>query len=67
MEGKWLKYKMKRLNRIRVCKVCGEVIDNSKRTIQKRTKFCSEDCVEINYENKLEKKRQYEQRRNRST
>lgn len=42
----WRKYKMKRLNRIRICKQCGKEIDNSKRKIQKRTKFCSADCAE---------------------
>jgi RNA polymerase-binding transcription factor DksA len=42
----WELRKMKRLNRIRLCKSCGKVIDNSKRKINKRTKFCSEDCVE---------------------
>tara|TARA_Y100001951_G_C11225755_1_gene231596 strand:- start:552 stop:728 length:177 start_codon:yes stop_codon:yes gene_type:complete len=48
----WQKYKMKRLNKIRICKICGKVIDNSKRTIQKRTKFCSIECVENNREEK---------------
>tara|TARA_R100000656_G_scaffold123856_1_gene100901 strand:+ start:874 stop:1023 length:150 start_codon:yes stop_codon:yes gene_type:complete len=43
---------MKRLNKIRICKICGKVIDNSKRTIQKRTKFCSIECVENNREEK---------------
>jgi len=42
----WRKYKMKRLSRIRICKQCGKEIDNSKRKIQKRTKFCSADCAE---------------------
>ena len=51
----WELRKMKRLNRIRLCKSCGKVIDNSKRKINKRTKFCSEDCVE-NY-NKAKKER----------
>ena len=35
-----------------ICKICGKVIDNSKRTIQKRTKFCSIECVENNREEK---------------
>jgi len=38
--------KMKRINRIRICKSCGNEIDNSERKIQKRTKFCSEDCAD---------------------
>ena len=42
----WEERKMKRLSRIRLCKQCGKEIDNSKRKIQKRTKFCSEDCVD---------------------
>ena len=42
----WEERKMKRLNRIRLCKQCGKEIDNSQRKIQKRTKFCSEDCAE---------------------
>jgi len=58
--GDWRNYKMNRLSKVRICTICGKIIDNSKRTIQKRTKFCSEECVEINHENKLEKKRQYE-------
>jgi len=45
VNGDWRKYKMKRLSRIRICKYCGKEIDNSKRQIQKRTKFCSENCV----------------------
>ena len=46
--------KMKRLSRIRLCKSCGNEIDNSKRKIQKRTKFCSADCAEdYNEERKL--------------
>ena len=49
----WRKYKMKRLNKIRICKVCNKEIDNSKRTIQKRTKFCSYECAKINKELKL--------------
>ena len=42
----WEERKMKRLSRIRICKQCGKIIDNSKRKIQKRTKFCSADCAE---------------------
>ena len=42
----WEERKLKRLSRIRICKSCGNEIDNSKRKIQKRTKFCSEDCVD---------------------
>ena len=46
LSGDWRKYKMKRLNRIRICKQCGKEIDNSKRRIQKRTKFCSVNCAD---------------------
>ena len=42
----WEERKMKRLSRIRICKLCGNEIDNSKRKMHKRTKFCSEDCVD---------------------
>ena len=42
----WREQKMKRLSRIRICKQCGNEIDNSKRKIQKRTKYCAEDCAE---------------------
>jgi RNA polymerase-binding transcription factor DksA len=38
--------KIKRLSKIRICKSCGNEIDNSERKIQKRTKFCSEDCAD---------------------
>ena len=55
----WRKYKMARLNKKRYCKVCKEEIDNSNRKINKRTKFCSLECVNINQE------RQNERRRNR--
>lgn len=49
-----LKYKMARLNKIRICKFCGKEIDNSDRKIHKRTKFCNYDCAEdYNYERKL--------------
>tara|TARA_Y100001951_G_scaffold52171_1_gene41270 strand:+ start:156 stop:329 length:174 start_codon:yes stop_codon:yes gene_type:complete len=52
----WEERKMKRINRIRICKSCGIKIDNSKRKIQKRTKFCSEDCAEDYKLNKQLKK-----------
>ena len=42
----WEERKMKRLSRIRLCKSCSEIIDNSKRKMHKRTKFCSEDCAD---------------------
>ena len=38
--------KIRRLSKIRICKSCGNEIDNSEQKIQKRTKFCSEDCVD---------------------
>ncbi len=37
---------MKRAHKIRLCKQCGKVIDNSGRKIQKKTKYCSYDCHE---------------------
>ena len=37
---------MKQSQKIRYCKQCGKVIDNSGRKIQKRTKYCSYDCHE---------------------
>ena len=40
------KAQMGKLNKKRFCKQCGKEIDNSKRRIQKRTKFCSIDCVD---------------------
>jgi len=52
----WRKYKMARLNKKRFCKVCGIEIDNSKRKIHKRTKFCSKDCVDKYNKNKSERK-----------
>ena len=52
----WEERKMKRLNRIRICKQCDKEIDNSKRKIQKRTKFCSTDCAENYKFNKQLKK-----------
>ena len=52
----WEERKMKRLNRIRICKSCGNEIDNSERKIQKRTKFCSADCAENYKFNKQLKK-----------
>ena len=42
----WEERKMKRLSKIRICKFCGIEIDNSKRKMHKRTKFCSEDCAD---------------------
>ncbi len=51
----WRKYKMARLNKKRFCKVCGIEIDNSKRKIHKRTKFCSKDCVDKYNKNKSER------------
>ena len=52
----WEERKMKRINRIRICKSCGNEIDNSERKIQKRTKFCSADCAEDYKFNKQLKK-----------
>jgi len=52
----WEERKMKRLSRIRLCKQCGKEIDNSKRKIQKRTKFCSADCAEDYKEAKKERR-----------
>tara|TARA_Y100001963_G_scaffold43451_1_gene60870 strand:- start:38 stop:247 length:210 start_codon:yes stop_codon:yes gene_type:complete len=37
---------MKRAYRIKYCKQCGKVIDNSGRKMNKRTKYCSNDCHE---------------------
>ena len=54
--GDWRKYKMARLNKKRFCKTCGIEIDNSKRKIHKRTKFCSIDCVDDYKFNKQLKK-----------
>ena len=59
----WRKYKMKRLNKIRICKQCGKEIDNSKRRIQKRTKFCSIDCVDDYQFDKRERKQNEESRK----
>ena len=44
--GDWRKYKMARLNKKRICILCGLEINNSERKIHKRTKFCSEDCAD---------------------
>ena len=52
----WEERKMKRLSRIRICKSCGNEIDNSERKIQKRTKFCSADCAEDYNEAKKERR-----------
>ena len=52
----WEERKMKRLSRIRICIFCGNEIDNSQHKIQKRTKFCSEDCVDDYKFNKQLKK-----------
>ena len=52
----WRKYKMARLRKKRFCKVCGIEIDNSERKIHKRTKFCSQDCVDDYYQDKRERK-----------
>ena len=52
----WEERKMKRLSRIRLCKQCGKEIDNSKRKIQKRTKFCSADCAEDHKFDKRERR-----------
>jgi|TARA_R100001530_G_scaffold21976_1_gene18078 RNA polymerase-binding transcription factor DksA len=52
----WRKYKMARLNKKRFCKVCGIEIDNSKRKINKRTKYCSKNCVDEYNEIKKERK-----------
>ena len=52
----WEERKMKRLSRIRICKQCGKEIDNSQRKIQKRTKFCSANCVKDYKFNKQLKK-----------
>ena len=40
---------MKRAHKIRLCKQCGKLIDNSGRKLQKRTKYCSNDCAEDYY------------------
>ena len=37
---------MKQSQKVRYCKQCCKVIDNSGRRIQKRTKYCSYDCHE---------------------
>jgi RNA polymerase-binding transcription factor DksA len=52
---------MARLNKKRFCKVCGIEIDNSKRKIHKRTKFCSKVCVDKYNKDKRERKLNYEQ------
>ena len=44
---------MKRAYRIKYCKQCGKEIDNSGRKMNKRTKYCSNDC----HENYLSDKR----------
>ena len=48
--------KIRRLSKIRICKSCGNEIDNSERKIQKRTKFCSADCVDDYKFDKREKR-----------
>ena len=53
----WEERKMKRLSRIRLCKQCKKEIDNSQRKIQKRTKFCSEDCADDYKFDKQERRR----------
>jgi len=42
----YFKLDMKQSHKIRYCKQCGKVIDNSGRKINKRTKYCSNNCHE---------------------
>ena len=40
------KLDIKQSQKIRYCKQCGKEIDNSGRKMNKRTKYCSNDCHE---------------------
>jgi|TARA_Y100000310_G_scaffold32170_1_gene30542 tRNA(Ile2) C34 agmatinyltransferase TiaS len=40
---------MKQAHKTRICKQCGKEIDNSGQKLQKRTKYCSNDCAEDYY------------------
>ena len=57
------KAKMAKLNKKRFCKQCGKEIDNSKRKIYKRTKYCSIDCVDDYQFDKRERKQNEESRK----
>ena len=57
------KAKMAKLNKKRFCKQCGKEIDNSKRKIHKRTKYCSIDCVDDYQFDKRERKKNEEPRK----
>ena len=57
------KAKMAKLNKKRFCKQCGKEIDNSKRKIHKRTKYCSIDCVDDYQFDKRERKQNEEPRK----
>ena len=57
------KAKMAKLNKKGFCKQCGKEIDNSKRKIHKRTKYCSIDCVDDYQFDKRERKQNEEPRK----
>ena len=42
----WRKYKEIRLAQKRYCIVCNKLIRQSRKKMQKRTKYCSNDCYE---------------------